>query len=90
MTIEDAGTENEIPAMRWSIETDVVVLGAGGAGLFSYMAVLTLILRKTHHFYSDQTIRRIYRGLSILLGIIALGLFFAGAVHVFNGSQNPG
>ena len=35
MTIEDAGTENEIPAMRWSIETDVVVLGAGGAGLFA-------------------------------------------------------
>jgi threonine/homoserine/homoserine lactone efflux protein len=55
---------------------------SGGAGLFSYMAVLTLILRRTHHFYSEKTVRFIYRGLSILLGVIALGFFVSGVYRL--------
>jgi len=62
---------------------------AGGAGLFSYMAVLTLILRKTHHFYSDKTIRRIYQGLSILLGLISLGFLCSGAFRILDLSKIP-
>jgi hypothetical protein len=60
------------------------VLG-GGAGLFSYMAVLTLIVRRTNHFYNRATIRLIYRGLSLLLAMIALGFFLNGAYRLWSG-----
>ena len=55
---------------------------SGGAGLFSYMAVLTLVLSRTHHFYGAGTVRLIYRGLSILLGVIAGGFFVNGAFRL--------
>lgn len=55
---------------------------AGGAGLYSYMAVLTLIVRRTHHSYDKDTIRHIYRGLSILLATIALAFFINGALRL--------
>lgn len=57
---------------------------AGGAGLFSYMAVLTLILRRTRRFHTEQTVRLVYRGLSILLGTIALGLCINGVWRILS------
>jgi threonine/homoserine/homoserine lactone efflux protein len=47
------------------------VLG-GSAGLFSYLALITFILYRTHHFYSQAALQNIYRALSILLGLIAI------------------
>jgi threonine/homoserine/homoserine lactone efflux protein len=58
---------------------------AGGAGLFSYMAVLTLMLRRTRRFYSSSTIRNVYRSLSILLGVIAVALLCRAAWSLVGG-----
>ncbi len=62
---------------------------AGGAGLFSYLMVLTFILRRTHRFHSVRSVRVVYRGLSVLLGVIALGFFIKGMLGVLNGAPTP-
>jgi threonine/homoserine/homoserine lactone efflux protein len=54
---------------------------SGGAGLFSYMVVLTLVLRRTRRFHTEQTVRLVYRGLSVLLGVIAFALIVGGALR---------
>lgn len=61
----------------------VLFVLAGSAGLFSYLALLTWILYRTHHFYSENTLRKIIRGLSILLAIIALVFTMQGLHRLF-------
>jgi hypothetical protein len=45
---------------------------AGGAGLFSYQALLTVVLRRTRHLRQEGSAGRALRGLSIALGAVAL------------------
>ncbi len=54
---------------------------SGGAGLFSYLVVLTLVLRRTRRFLSAHSVRVIYRGLSVLLGLISMVLFINGLLR---------
>ncbi len=56
---------------------------AGGSGLFSYQVVLASVLRRTRHFFSDRTMRRVYRGLSMVLAILSVGFLVAGILKMF-------
>jgi len=52
---------------------------SGGAGLFSYPALLAVALKRTHHYFSDRAMRRLYKGLAILLGLLGL-VFLVGGI----------
>lgn len=52
---------------------------SGALGILGYMAFLTKLLARTHHFYSPGTLKKIHHALAVLLAVLSLAFAYQAA-----------
>lgn len=73
---------------RFGHTAAVSLLLFGGAGLLSYLVLLSFILHRIHHMISAQKLRRIYQILGVVL-IALSGYFVYAAIRDLSGHAIP-